>query len=317
MSVDLNLINHVPVANRIVERHFREFPVYLRKESIRAHRYKLHVQPGIEFNLSLTGTATYVIGERIYRTAPGQLLVFPGCVPHQVFVDDNAAYRRAVICVDDATLLQGAAPYPGLPSALHWFDNDCCRQFQLQMNKFSVIKQIALLMHKERQEQKKGWQHMLLAQLLSLTVIVERMVEEQADACTRAAPRYATRELADRCCSYIEAHLYEDLSLNNVAPLFHVSPEHLTRTFKREKGVAFYQYVLLQRIQESKRLLLTGDDTSLTDIAYALGFASSSHFSRTFRSVTNQTPSEFRLRSHSGVPSLSQRADGLGSLSNQ
>lgn len=317
MNLDLDLLTHMPVGNPIVERHFRDFPVYLRKESIRSHRYKLHIQPGIEFNLSLTGTATYVIGDRICQTAPGHLLIFPGHVPHQVFVDEQSSYRRMVICVDDG-LLQQQASSPALPSTAHWFKHDYFWQFQLQMNKFSALKQTALLMYKERQEQKKGWQQMLLAQMVTLMVTVERLMEEAEDAVVRTAPRAATRELADRCCTYIETHLYEDLTLNNVAQTFYVSPEHLTRTFKREKGVTFYQYVLLQRIQESKKLLLAGKGSSLTDIAYALGFASSSHFSRTFRSVTNQTPSEFRLQSSAQPPGdMPQRADGFGSLSIQ
>lgn len=296
MTFDLNAITHIPETNRIVERHFRHFPVYLRKESIKPHRYMLHVQPGIEINLSLAGTAYFVVGEQVYRTSSGQLLVFPGDVPHQVFVKPAGSYRRAVVCIDDALLRQASAEFPLTPSPLHWFDRVPCHQIQLQMKAFTALRQTAMTMHEELQEQRTGWQQMLTAQLLAMIVTVGRLVDEQiSGGVDRLSHRRVARELADRCCGYIESNLYEDLSLRAVANQFYVTPEHLTRTFKRETGVTYYQYVLLQRIRESKRLL-SETPMSLTEIAYTLGFASSSHFSRTFRGVTGLTPREFRLQ---------------------
>ncbi|GAA3405226.1 AraC family transcriptional regulator [Paenibacillus hodogayensis] len=300
MTFELNMKTHRPETNRVVEKYFRLFPVYLRKESIKYHRYMLHVQPGIEFNLSLAGTAYFVVGERIYKTSPGQLLVFPGDVPHQVFVEPSDHYRRAVICVNDVMLKQATAQFPDTHSPLRWFDNVSCHQFQLQMKTFAALRQIAVAMYQEQQEQKPGWQQMLMAQLLSMIVSVGRLVDEQASPDIGRLPqRHVARELAESCCTFIESHLYEDLSLQTAARRFHVSPEHLTRTFKRETGIAFYQYVLLQRIRESKRLLLSDTGLSLTEIAYTLGFASSSHFSRTFRSIVKLSPSEYRLQAAS------------------
>ncbi|WP_240041077.1 AraC family transcriptional regulator [Paenibacillus ginsengarvi] len=297
--MDLSLINHRPETNNVVERHFRRFPVFSRKESLKAHPYKLHVQPGIEINLSLAGSAIYVIGERLYTTTPGQLLIFPGHIPHQVFVDKNGCYRRAVVCIDYPTIHREQDSYPFPLSSLDWFDNVSCYQFQLQAKPFTTIKKAAAQMHSELLEQKKGWQRMIIAELLSLTVTVERVVDEQLAAEHRLSQRHTSRDLTAQCCSFIESRLYDDLSLTSVAERFYVSPEHLTRTFKRDTGVAFYQYVLQERIQESKRIMRTNRDLSLTEIAYSLGFASSSHFSRTFKSITGLTPREYRLQSHS------------------
>ncbi|MEF3308273.1 AraC family transcriptional regulator [Paenibacillus sp. GYB004] len=300
MKLDRVLINQLPVSNPIVENNFRRFPIYLRNESLRYHRYKMHVQPGIEINLSLAGTAVYVVGSRIYKTSPGHILLFPGHVPHQVFVDNADKYKRVVLCIDDA-MLQAMAGSPAPAHSLEWFGSVPCHHIRLSMNMFALFKQIVQLMHTELMEQRRGWEQMMMAQLTSLSVMIGRMVDEQLAAYQQSRGPCLPEDLADRCCQYIESHLHEDLSLQSVAELFHVSPEHLTRTFKREKGVAFYQYVLLQRIQESKRLMLARSDISLTDIAYTLGFASSSHFSRIFKSVTAITPREFRHRSQSGL----------------
>ncbi|OGX68543.1 MAG: hypothetical protein A2189_07050 [Paenibacillus sp. RIFOXYA1_FULL_44_5] len=81
-----------------------------------------------------------------------------------------------------------------------------------------------------------------------------------------------------------------------MAKRFAISEEHLTRSFTREMGISFYQYVLLQRIAEGKRLLLNAPDISLTEIALTIGFPSSSHFSRNFKTLTEETPSGYRQR---------------------
>jgi AraC-like DNA-binding protein len=296
LELDPILINQPPELNRIVERNFKRFPIYLRKEQLGAHREKLHVQPGVEINLSLEGEAVFVVGHQIYRQQPGQMILFPGNVPHQVFIDASRYYKRAVICIDDVflrpNLSDSVIPLPHL----QWFANVPCCHVQLEPKTFAMLKQTVFLMYEELQEQKTGWEQMLVAQMLSLAVMVKRIMEDESPHGRQLAPRNSSRELIALCCSYIDSNLNEDLSLQNVARLFHISPEHLTRLFKREKGMAYYQYVMLRRIMESKRLMAEHPDMSLTEIAYAVGFANSSHFSRAFKSVTGRTPSEYRNR---------------------
>ncbi|RKN74895.1 helix-turn-helix transcriptional regulator [Paenibacillus ginsengarvi] len=84
------------------------------------------------------------------------------------------------------------------------------------------------------------------------------------------------------------------ISLQSVAALFHFNPDYLSRLFKREKGLSFHQYLLLQRVRASKRLLRDHPLMPLTDIAYAVGFSSSSHFCQTFKNMNLLTPSEYR-----------------------
>jgi two-component system response regulator YesN len=142
---------------------------------------------------------------------------------------------------------------------------------------------------------------MILAQVLELSVLIQRNGKGcHADrgldhelGGTLAAPK---ADFVRDCCEYIEAHLAEELSLHKVAEQFLVSPEHLTRTFRKEKGVSFYQYVLLQRVQASKELLSTSSQKSMTEIAYSLGFPSSTLFCRTFKGMTGMTPSDYRHR---------------------
>jgi AraC-like DNA-binding protein len=92
---------------------------------------------------------------------------------------------------------------------------------------------------------------------------------------------------------YILDNLSADLSLEDIAGVAQLSPSQLVRSFRAEFGVSPHRFLTAKRVAEAKRLLETSR-LPVTDIAMALGFASPSHFSATFRRVTGVTPSGFR-----------------------
>ncbi|MGL6339972.1 MAG: helix-turn-helix domain-containing protein [Waterburya sp.] len=92
---------------------------------------------------------------------------------------------------------------------------------------------------------------------------------------------------------YIETHLTEDLSLQQLAQVLHLNPHYFTSLFKQSMGMSAYQYVITRRIETAKRLLQQ-QDLPIIEIAYCTGFRSSSHFSNTFRKHIGVTPSAYR-----------------------
>ncbi len=96
--------------------------------------------------------------------------------------------------------------------------------------------------------------------------------------------------------AYLEAHSHEPgLSLGLVAEASGMSQAHFSRTFKREMGVSFIEYVTRQRIARAKTLLDT-PGTKTWEIAERVGYQEYSHFAKVFRKYTGLTPSEFRKR---------------------
>jgi transcriptional regulator GlxA family with amidase domain len=90
----------------------------------------------------------------------------------------------------------------------------------------------------------------------------------------------------------MEANLGESLTLDDLAGSAGVSRFHFARLFRVSTGSSPMAYLMRLRIGRAKLLLLRGD-RSVCDIAAALGFCDQSHFSRTFRRITGQTPREF------------------------
>lgn len=95
------------------------------------------------------------------------------------------------------------------------------------------------------------------------------------------------------CQDYIELHVEEELSLPVLARRVGYSEAHLSRKFKQEMGVSISAYIKYARVERSK-FMLTSTHDSIAQIAEALHFCSSSHFSDAFQEVTGKKPQQYR-----------------------
>lgn len=68
----------------------------------------------------------------------------------------------------------------------------------------------------------------------------------------------------------------------------------LSRIFNEVEHRSIENFVIMQKIERAKELLLDGELT-VSEIAYRLGYSGVAHLSRQFKSVTGLTPSDFRL----------------------
>lgn len=99
--------------------------------------------------------------------------------------------------------------------------------------------------------------------------------------------------LINQCRSYIDTHIYDKITLQDLENLTGRSSVYLSTRFKKELNISFSQYVLERKIEEAKHLLLFTDH-SFQEISTLLNFTSQSHFTQRFREVTKQTPKSFR-----------------------
>ena len=99
-----------------------------------------------------------------------------------------------------------------------------------------------------------------------------------------------------RVKEYMEAHLQDNLSLDQLARETRYSRGHFLRMFRAATGMAPHQYLTKRRIERAKRMLRDEEATSLIDIAARCGFSSQSHMTRVFREQTGVTPSAFKRR---------------------
>jgi AraC-like DNA-binding protein len=95
------------------------------------------------------------------------------------------------------------------------------------------------------------------------------------------------------CQSYIFKHLYEDITLEQLANVVNVHPNYLSTLFKKEVGLTVKEYILKQKVDEAKKLL-THSDYSLSEIYTWLNFHDQSHFTKVFKKYAGTTPKKYK-----------------------
>jgi len=106
-------------------------------------------------------------------------------------------------------------------------------------------------------------------------------------------PDYVQR--VNRAVDHVLAHLDEPLKLDDVARVACFSPFHFHRVFRALMGETLNQFVKRVRLERALRLLSYDPARSLTDVALATGFGSSSDFSRSFKQRFGVPPSAFDI----------------------
>ena len=92
---------------------------------------------------------------------------------------------------------------------------------------------------------------------------------------------------------YIEAHVHEEFSLQDMAAHFSVSKNQLLRRFKKQYHSSPYEFLLQRRVEQA---IWTLQHTSITvkELAESLQFSDSKHLSSTLKRRTGKSPSEHR-----------------------
>ena len=104
---------------------------------------------------------------------------------------------------------------------------------------------------------------------------------------------------SEKAIEYIQKNFRNKISLGDVAKYCSVSSEHLCRTFKKQTGVGFNEYLCLLRLSEADSLLINQPGVSIADIAFQCGFNDSNYFSNVYKKIYGITPSEKKKQKNS------------------
>jgi AraC family transcriptional regulator len=101
---------------------------------------------------------------------------------------------------------------------------------------------------------------------------------------------YKNEQTQNNYSELISKHLHHDYS-------------YLSNLFSEVEGITIQQFILTQKIEKVKELLMYGD-LSLSQIALELGYSSTAHLSHQFKKLTGLTASQFKQMGVKGRQSL-------------
>lgn len=127
---------------------------------------------------------------------------------------------------------------------------------------------------------------------VGLLMLVQKIIEEhntQNKFMIEQKNENMIRELTE----YLDANYTENITLEKLSSIMHISVSHISHLFKRETGLSPMQYVIHRRIGEAQSLLAE-TTIPIKQIEEQLGFGSSCHLTAMFKKYVGISPREYR-----------------------
>jgi len=174
-----------------------------------------------------------------------------------------------------------------------WYDRAGC--FLALSN--AAVEQMMMTIHRELLDPGFGSEQMIEAAAMMIAIEMARLgqargTEAYIGPAQGLAP-WQLRRIRERLDA-APAQGYP--SIQDLAAICGISRGHVMRMFKASTGTALQRFIMLERLAKARQLLAE-DRLSVKEIAAALHFCNTAHFSNAFRRAEGMTPSEYRVRS--------------------
>lgn len=134
-------------------------------------------------------------------------------------------------------------------------------------------------------------------QLLTLLDVFQTLAESDEVTVLHAKPLASASLLKEQqriqqVYHFIETNYHEQIDVNEVARLCHLTTAAFCRYFKKSTHYTFTDFLNHFRINQSKKILM--QNKSVTEACYESGFENISYFNKTFKKFAGENPSVFR-----------------------
>ena len=269
----------------------REYVTYLDDSSIRIWysdipwRYETHDHSAVEILLTLEGMVTYTIEDKIYQVRKGEILIVPPDTLHSLTMGEGSS-RYLFLFESDAIMtmrdIKCMATYFHKPFHLRDGSDAHVR-----------IRELLLRAREAYEKREMMWNTMCYSCILRVYATLGQRYLSGIKPRTGDNMRNMDSEVINAVMTYINNHYREELSLEDVAKFAGFSRYYFSRSFKRQTGYSFKDYLCQKRLQVAMDLLIR-TNRSMRDVAIESGFGSVATFNRVFREKKGCTPTQYR-----------------------
>lgn len=247
--------------------------------------FKWHYHPEYELTLITKGTGKRLVGDSYESFEAGDLVLLGPDLPH-TWSSDKIKNQQV-----SAVVIQFSEDFIQRFLTLHEFD---------KVSSLLESSDRGLLFPGAEKLQSQLEALTKLSGVEKITSLLEIFQKLTALKCEKLSSEYfnaikgeETENRINKVCQYIQQHAAEDITLEQVAELIHLSRSAFSKFFKRATGKTFSDYVNDIRIGKAC-YLLTESDKAINEIAYETGFDSLTYFNRVFLKKKHITPRQFR-----------------------
>lgn len=237
----------------------------------------------------ISGMVNYTVEGRSYQLRPGDILLTNNRDIHRPEVARGKPYERYVLWLNGEFLGKIQHPKDDLTAC---FCDAAQKQYKLIRPDGETLAQLQGLCRRIiglQRENAFGSATLLYAAVTEFLVYLNRAY---FDTSAEIRQDVTENEAVNQVVAYIESHLVEDLNLDSVADVSHLSKFYLDRQFKQYTGLTIYQYILKKRLITARTMLRSG--ASVMDACMGCGFNDYSNFLKAFKREFGRMPKEFK-----------------------
>lgn len=237
---------------------------------------KSHYHTHYEFYYLEDGHRLHMMDDVIYETQAGDFMIFAPFVMHHSYSEDQSAFKRIVLYFTEDLI--------GDPE-LQKMMREASGLYRPDIKLGQDVHKLLNMLLSEQSE--SGPLHMFSMKTL-LNMLLVAVIKSG-----HPAEKPEMQSQISKIISYIDQNYAEEIHLDDLANQFYISKYYLCREFKKCTNRTISQYINAARILNAQRRIMETDH-NFTKIAADTGFASLTHFNRTFKAVTGLTPTAFR-----------------------
>lgn len=257
-----------------------------------AHLYKeekameMHIHDCYELYYSISGGKQFLIDNRFYSIAPGDLFIINQYESHKLTQIDNQLHERIVLSI-----------HPDYTKRLSTEETDLDSCFSDRYNGF----QHKLSLNKEQQKRflyyvnkitsAKGYAHDIVEQAAFMELMVMINTLSNANAVEAQESEFKYNHQVDDILAFINQNITQPITVEQLAENFFLSESYICRIFKQATGTTIGKYITARRISIAKAALSEG--VGVNEAFERSGFGDYSSFFKVFTKAVGVSPKKY------------------------
>lgn len=249
----------------------------------RGVKTEYHYHEFCKLLLLISGSGGYSVEGKRYHLQPGDAVLIGSRCIHRPEFEENTPYERIIVYISPDFLSRSSTADCDL---LECFSGRWGHVLRPDQRSGQRLQALAASLEKELSGSEYG--RVILSNGLLLRMLVEIGRDlNQADALT-PGPIQPKHDRILEILRYMDEHLTEDISIDQLAERFYLSKYHMMRLFRAETGSSIHSYLTQRRLMLARDLISQG--LSATESCFRSGFRSYSSFTRTYGKRFGTTP---------------------------
>lgn len=262
---------------------------YDQEATIEVLEYHQHQE--VEFQFTQSGSGNRLIGDILEPFDNHGVLIIPPLIPHTWYYQNPSAdpdYRiqEYNIQFDLEVIIRRMSAFPEFSESVKFLREMKNPIEILGEDAITIREKIITMLHQNSVDRLLTFFQIIMICVTTNDIrqlLLENTIYDNKPKQTRIRQLYA----------YMDAHLSDDIELDKVASMMNMSKTSFCNFFKRATGKTFTFALNEMRINRAAMLLSSDKNRSIAEIAYSVGFNSSSRFCYVFKKMRGQSPKNY------------------------